>query len=284
MDVAVGLPTVVPGIGRQALFDWARRADQAGFSSLGAIDRLVWDNWDAVTSLTAAAAVTERIKLLTCVLLAPLHGTAVLAKQLATLDQVAGANRLWLGMAVGGRDDDYVEAEVAFDKRGERFDGQLAYLSGLWDEGQGGSRVGPRPATQGSPGILIGGASSAAIRRATAADGWIAGGGGPQAFSTGAERVRAAWEAAGRTGAPRLVALAYVSLHGGRQRAEEILGSYYAFAGPLASRVVDGTATTVEQTKDLLRSFADAGCDEVVLVPCSGDADELDRIADARSL
>ncbi len=113
---------------------------------------MVWANWDAVTSLTAAAAVTDRIKLLTCVLLAPLRGTAVLAKQLATLDQVAGPSRLWLGMAVGGRDDDYAEADVAFNKRGERFDGQLRYLNELWTEEQGGSRVGPRPATQGRPG------------------------------------------------------------------------------------------------------------------------------------
>jgi len=68
---------------------------------------------------------------------------------------------------------------------------------------------------------------------------------------------------------------------GGRQAADEVLGNYYAFAGPMASRVVEAAATSAKGIRSLVRSFDDAGCDEVVLVPCLGEADELEKIIDA---
>jgi alkanesulfonate monooxygenase SsuD/methylene tetrahydromethanopterin reductase-like flavin-dependent oxidoreductase (luciferase family) len=87
---------------------WARRAEAAGFSTLAVLDRLAYPNLEPLACLAAAAAVTERISLMTDVLLAPLHSnTALLAKQASTIDAIAGGGRLTLGVGVGGREDDY---------------------------------------------------------------------------------------------------------------------------------------------------------------------------------
>ena len=76
MDVGIGLPNAVPGTSGAQLVEWARRADGRGFSSLGTIDRVVYDNYEPLTALAAAAAVTERIGLCTSVLLGPLRDNA----------------------------------------------------------------------------------------------------------------------------------------------------------------------------------------------------------------
>ena len=73
------------------ILDWARAAEQAGFSSLGTLDRLVYANLETVPALAAVAAVTERIKLTTAILIGPYRGNgALLAKQLATVNAIAG--------------------------------------------------------------------------------------------------------------------------------------------------------------------------------------------------
>src|SRR5919198_1765945 len=179
MEIGIGLPTAVPGVGRAGIVEWARRAEAAGFASLGTIDRIVYDNYESLIALAAAAAVTERIRLTTDIMIAPLRrNTALLAKQAATLDHLSGG-RLELGLAPGGRQDDYEISGVDFHRRGRIFDAQLEELDRMW-RGEGG--VGPPPA-HGRPSLLIGGTSPAAFRRvARHGDGWTSGGGGVEGF------------------------------------------------------------------------------------------------------
>jgi alkanesulfonate monooxygenase SsuD/methylene tetrahydromethanopterin reductase-like flavin-dependent oxidoreductase (luciferase family) len=60
MDIGIGLPNAVRGVDRAGIVDWARRAEAAGFSSLGTIDRIAYPNYESLIALAAAAAVTER--------------------------------------------------------------------------------------------------------------------------------------------------------------------------------------------------------------------------------
>ncbi|MFC4150151.1 LLM class flavin-dependent oxidoreductase [Micromonospora mangrovi] len=86
MDLGLGLPIGNPG----CLPDWARRAEAAGFASLALLDRLAYDNPEPLVALAVLAGVTTRVRLQTEVLLGPLRGTALLAKQVATLDRMSG--------------------------------------------------------------------------------------------------------------------------------------------------------------------------------------------------
>jgi alkanesulfonate monooxygenase SsuD/methylene tetrahydromethanopterin reductase-like flavin-dependent oxidoreductase (luciferase family) len=284
MDVAIGLPATIPGVEREKLLEWARRAEARGFPSLATLDRIVYPNYEPLIALAAAAAVTERIGLMTGILIAPYRANAVLvAKQAATLHHLSNG-RLVLGVAVGGREDDYTASGVDFHTRGRVFEEMLATWKRVWQGDSFGTAggVGPEP-PNGRPGMLIGGSADVAFERAAEhADGWIMGGGTPDQLREGAEKTRAAWQAAGRDGEPRVVALAYFALgEGASEAADGYLRHYYEWLGEYAAMVADSAATDVETVKQYVAGFADAGCDELVLFPSSPDPGQVDLLADA---
>lgn len=285
MEVGIGLPATVPGVEREQLLEWSRRADAAGFSSLGVIDRLVYPNLEPLLALAAAAAVTERIRLTTSILIAPLHpNAALLAKELATLDRLSGG-RLVAGLAVGGREDDYAAGGVDFAGRGRAFERQLDELKQIWageERGYAGA-VGPPATRREGPPILIGGQVDAAYERVCRyAEGWIAGGGGPALFAQGAEKARSAWRAHGREGEPRLAALAYFALGPtAKADADSYLHDYYGFLGEIADGIAAGAITDEAGLQEQLAAFAEAGCDELILFPSSTDPRQVDLLAAA---
>src|SRR5215210_5496596 len=158
MDVGIGLPSTIPGVERAQVLEWARRAEQRGFSSLGTIDRIVYDNYEPLIALAAAAAVTERIRLATTILIAPYRANgALVAKQAASVDRLSNG-RLVLGAAVGGREDDYEASGVDFHSRGRLFDEMLDQWERIWKGESFGAagRIGPEP-VNGRPTLIIGG-------------------------------------------------------------------------------------------------------------------------------
>jgi alkanesulfonate monooxygenase SsuD/methylene tetrahydromethanopterin reductase-like flavin-dependent oxidoreductase (luciferase family) len=284
MDLGVGLPSTIPSATGSDVLSWASAADEAGFASLGTLDRVVYGNHETIPTLAAAAAVTSRIRLTTAILIGPFRGNGtLLAKQLATVDSLSGG-RLTVGIAVGGRPDDYSAAGVDFEGRGAAFDAQLAEFGEVWGGASRGTAgaVGPSPVQPGGPPLLIGGMGAAAIRRTVShGAGWIAGGGGPPMFNQGAEKVRGAWTEAGRDGSPRLAALGYYALGPDAQAlAADYLRDYYGFLGDYAEQVVGGALTTEAAIREAVADFEQAGCDELILFPCSPDLDQLNRLAD----
>jgi alkanesulfonate monooxygenase SsuD/methylene tetrahydromethanopterin reductase-like flavin-dependent oxidoreductase (luciferase family) len=280
MDIGIGLPNAVPGVGRAGIVDWARRAEAAGFSSLGTLDRIAYGNYESFVALAAAAAVTERIRLATDILIAPLRAnTALLAKQALTIDHLAGGGRVVLGLAPGGRQDDYELSGVDFPQRGRIFDRQLEALGRFWD-GEGG--LGPAPLSE-RPRVLIGGGADVAYRRAARyGDGWTAGGGGPDAFAAGREKLRDAWRAEGRDGEPRTSALFYFALGDDAEgAARHALGDYYSFLGEYADRIVESAAKDEDTVRGYLAAYKEAGADEVICFPASADPEQVDLLARA---
>jgi alkanesulfonate monooxygenase SsuD/methylene tetrahydromethanopterin reductase-like flavin-dependent oxidoreductase (luciferase family) len=281
MDVAIGLPSTVPGTTGAQLTEWARRAEARGFSSLGTIDRLAYPNYEPLTALAAAAAVTERIGLCTSVLLGPLRANAVvLAKQALSVHALSGG-RLTLGIGLGGRDDDYELAGIELGNRGEELDAMLVRIKEVWEGGEIG------PSTESVPTLIVGGGVDASFARAARfGAGWIAGSVPADYFATMAEKADAAWAAAGRDGEPRKMSLAYFSLGADAERnASACLGDYYAWLGEdLANFMVASAAKDSETVQQFLAAFEGAGCDELIFFPSSSDPDQVDLLADAAGL
>ncbi|MFG2087312.1 LLM class flavin-dependent oxidoreductase [Spirillospora sp. NPDC048824] len=282
MDIGIGLPTMIPGTPGSALLGWARRAEDLGFSSLGTLDRLMYDGYEPLTTLAAAAGATSRIRLATTILIAAYRGDrALLIKQLASVDRLSGG-RLTIGVAAGGRADDYDACGTPYAGRGRRLDALLGELRGFCDGTGDGPVPGPVPAG-GCPPLLVGGHSDAAMERAAAyGDGWIAGGSSAAGYGELAGRARKAWASAGRAGEPRLVAIAYVALGAGaRERAESYLVDYYSFIGWKAEMAVKSVITDEGRLRDFVAGYRDVGCDELILFPCVEEPAQADVIARA---
>ncbi|MEU8681744.1 LLM class flavin-dependent oxidoreductase [Streptomyces sp. NPDC048611] len=281
MSVGLGLPIGDPA----QLLSWARRAEATPFSTVALLDRLVCANPEPLVTLAALAGATSRIRLQTEVLLAPLHRTALLAKQAATLDVLSGS-RFTLGIGIGGRDDDYLAAGVDLRTRGRRLDAQMATLRRLWsgeplsaDVGP----VGPAPARPGGPEVLFGGFVPAALERvARWGDGFLGAALPPGHMEPLFRQVEDAWDRAGRPGRPRLLAQVNAAL--GPQptldRARAELRAYYA-PDSYTDHVVNGLLTSGQQIREAVAAFRAIGADEVMLYCWSPDPDQVERLAGA---
>jgi alkanesulfonate monooxygenase SsuD/methylene tetrahydromethanopterin reductase-like flavin-dependent oxidoreductase (luciferase family) len=281
MDIGIGLPVLRPGPGL-SIIDWARRAEERGFSTLGSTDRLVYDNYEPLTALTLAAGATSRIRLTTSILLAPLRANhALFAKSAATLDRLSGG-RLVLGLAPGAREDDFSASELDFQRRGQLFDALLEKATRQW-QGHGG--IGPRPATPGGPPLLFGGFTKPALRRmVTYGHGWIAGAQGVENFRSLLPGVRQAWQDAGKAGEPRLVGIAHFALGpDAEQRLHSRLAHYYT-SGTYTQKSIEAGLPTPEKVSREIAAYAEAGCDELILFPHGGGLEQVDLLADAAGL
>jgi alkanesulfonate monooxygenase SsuD/methylene tetrahydromethanopterin reductase-like flavin-dependent oxidoreductase (luciferase family) len=284
MDIGIGLPATIPGTRGPLILDWAKQADSGPFSSLGILDRLVYPNYEPLITLAAAAAVTDRVRLMSTVLLAPLRGAGVLAKQAATIDALSGG-RLTLGLGVGSREDDFQFAPASFHDRGRRFEEELELMKRVWS-GQPVSAevgpVGPPPARTGGPELLIGGYTPVSIRRVGRwGDGFISGG------VRDSEQVRQlfglaeeSWRAQGREGRPRLVASLYYALGPNADQGGDYIRHYYSYFGPGADDMARSIPSSPEAVDDLIRGFGEVGADEVICWPTVAELDQVDRLAE----
>ena len=114
-------------------------------------------------------------------MLGPLRVNATeLAKETLSLHALSGG-RFTLGIGLGGREDDYEASGVELAAAGRRLDAMLERIKAVWAD----DKIGP--SSEGAPGsssVVMRDASFA--RAARFADGWIAGGSGPEQFGEGA--------------------------------------------------------------------------------------------------
>ena len=153
------MPVMEPDLDASVLEAWARTIDEGPFSSLCWGERIAFDNPEAITLLGALAAWTDRVRLVTTVVVPQLHDPVMLAKALATGDMLSGG-RLTVGLGIGGRREDY-EA-VGADPATQTMRGMadlVAVMKRVW----AGEKVtdsvvpvGPAPLQNGGPSLLVG--------------------------------------------------------------------------------------------------------------------------------
>ena len=164
----------------------AREAEEQGYQFITAGEHVFFygPTTNGLISLAAAAGATERVKLMTSITLVPLYPPALLAKQVAALDNVSGG-RFHLGVGVGGEFAKEFEAcGVPVQERGARTDEALEVMRRLWTEDDvhfegrfttlGGVTLAPKPRQKPHPPIWVSGRSEAAMKRtARYATGWL---------------------------------------------------------------------------------------------------------------
>src|SRR5690349_21363333 len=138
---------MLDGVDRSTILDWSRRIEADGYDAIGFGERIAYRNLEMFSTLSAAAAVTERVDLAATVVVLPMHSEVWVAKQMATLDVLSGG-RAVLGVGVGGRQEDYDALGRSFARRFDRIDEQVHRIRRLWDgepAGDGLDPVGPTP-------------------------------------------------------------------------------------------------------------------------------------------
>jgi len=278
MEISIGLPNTLAHPG-PLMIEWAKLAEERGFTSLGTLDRIVYPNYDTIASLSVAAGATSRIGLLSGVLLAPLYPPVWLAKAAASLDAMSGG-RLTLGLGIGGREDDFVAMGRSMQERGRNMDAVLEIMRAVFAGEKLGDDAFP-VAEHGHPKLLIGGSGDAAVRRTVEyGQGWIAGGVPPAQVRPMVDRIRREWHDAGREGEPRFAGLAYFGLSD-EETSKRSLRTYYGFLGDLADMIAIGALRSPQALRDAIKEFEDAGLDELILDPTVPDLAEVNRLADA---
>jgi alkanesulfonate monooxygenase SsuD/methylene tetrahydromethanopterin reductase-like flavin-dependent oxidoreductase (luciferase family) len=286
MQIGIGLPnTMAHETDRALMLDWARLAEQAGFALLGTIDKPNYDSWDPLATLAGVAGVTERILLATTILQLPNRNEVLVAKQAAVVDRLSGG-RLVLGLAQGGREDDFEVFGAEFRGRSQRFATQVARIREVWSGARAADRehgvLGPAPLQEPAPPIWAGAMTPKAVERAARlADGFVFGTAGSAAMKELVPGVREAFAAAGKPDAP-VAGLAYVAVGDDPQAAlDEAAHHVLRYYGQLWTEpenlIHHGPPSKLAEE---IAAYDDAGLDMVILFPEIPSLEQVERLAE----
>ena len=276
MEFGLHLPHVGPLATREGITAFAQLVEELGFDALWVSDHIVVPRslesrypyrrdgsfpvspdvslMEPIATLLFVAAITERVKLGTTVLVLPMRNPIVTAKQLASLD-VLSNGRLILGVGTGWMEEEFQMLGVPFKRRGARTNEYIRLIKALWTEENPSFEgefwqikdVGfnPKPLQKPHPPIWTGGHSAPALRRAgRLSDGWHAVGVSPDTLREQFQEVQRHAEEAGRD--PASITLSV------RPRVR-----------------IDDPAKTIE----LLRSYREVGVSHAVLEIFAPDMD-----------
>ena len=285
------MPVMEPDLDATVLQNWARAIDQGPFSSLCWGERMAFDNPENLTLLGALAAWTNRVRLLTTVIVPQLHDPVMLAKALATGDMLSGG-RLTVGVGVGGRHEDY--HAVGADPATQTMRGmaeRVAVMKRVW----AGEKitesvlpVGPSPVQPGGPPLFVGSIGPKTIRSAAA---WADGLAGTTLDLDVAKQselfdvARAAWARAGKP-KPHLMTSFWFAFGSREEARAQVHRHLRRYMNWIPAEYVDAMAPTTgwagseDELAAVLRNFEAIGTDEVQLIPTSSDLGQLSRAAD----
>ncbi len=291
MKIGMTLPVTEPGWRRDIFLQWAEKIDSGPYDSLALGERICFPSPELFTTLGACAAVTRRVRLVSTVLILPMHDPVLTAKQLATIDMLSDG-RLTVGVGTGGRDEDYLATGVPLShKRLARLESYIETMRAVWAGDivvEGTLRpVEPAP-VQGAALPLLAGAMGP--RSMANAARWADGISGMTVVADAADArgsfdmAEQAWADAGR-GKPLLNTAFWFAL--GPEPDAQMqthLQRYFNWLDP-ASRdgmvAAGGFRGDARALADRLRAFADVGTDELLLIPTTIDPAEVDRASEA---
>jgi alkanesulfonate monooxygenase SsuD/methylene tetrahydromethanopterin reductase-like flavin-dependent oxidoreductase (luciferase family) len=285
------MPVMEPALDAPTLQAWAKAIDDGPYSSLCWGERIAFDNPEAITLLGALAAWTDRVRLVTTVVVPQLHDPVMLAKALATGDMLSGG-RLTVGLGIGGRREDY-EA-VGADPATQTMRGMaqlVATMRRVW----AGEKVtdsvlpvGPAPVQEAGPRLLVGTTGPKTVQSAAA---WADGLAGTTLDLDTAKQnelydvARTAWARAGKP-KPHLATSFWFAIGDGESARAQVHRHLRRYMNWIPIEYVDAMAPstgwggTEDQLASVLQQFDDIGTDEVHLIPTSSDVEQVRRVAD----
>ena len=190
MQLGIHLPQAGSQATPELIRRHARQAEDLGLSDIWVSEHIIVPRkqfprsplfYDPILTLTWVAAVTERVRLGTSVIVLPMRHPLPLAKELSTLHNLSGG-RLILGVGVGWLEAEFAALGVPFHERGRRMDEGIAMMRAVWSDDPvtfeakyvpaviGNMRMQPKP-EKPIP-IWIGGTSEPALKRALRYEGW----------------------------------------------------------------------------------------------------------------
>jgi len=218
MEFGLHLPNAGPFANGPDIVRTAQRAEELGFHSVWLFDHLFTPSkleskypyspdgsypmlpelpfFDPVAVMGVVAGATQRIRFGTRVLIPTYRHPVVLAKELATIDAMAGG-RMILGVGAGWMAEEFEAVDVGMDDRFSRMDEHLALMRAAWQQGVSEHHgrfyshvkagFGPQPPGEGNTiPLIVGGHGDAALRRAARyGDGWAVSAAGPDIAARG---------------------------------------------------------------------------------------------------
>jgi alkanesulfonate monooxygenase SsuD/methylene tetrahydromethanopterin reductase-like flavin-dependent oxidoreductase (luciferase family) len=285
------MPVMEPDLNAEVLRDWARAIDDGPFSSLCWGERMAFDNPETLTLMGALAAWTDRVRLVTTVMVPQLHDPVMLAKALATGDMLCDG-RLTVGLGTGGRVEDY--RAVGADPATQTMRGMaesVAVMKRVWT----GEKitesvlpVGPAPVQPGGPPLLVGTIGPKTLRSAAA---WADGLAGTTLDLDVAKQnelfdvARDAWGEAGRA-KPHLATSFWFALGSVDEARRQVHRHLRRYMNWIPVEYIDAMAPTTgfagseDDLLAVLRDFEAVGADEIQLIPTSSDLEQVQRAGD----
>jgi len=286
MKFGLVLPYMTHDYDRQRILTWAREIDQGPFDTLSCGERITDYTYEMHTLVSAAAAVTERVRINPALYVLPMRQEVMTAKQIATLDIISGG-RLEVTVGVGGRPLDYHALNASFEKRHQKLDDQVAIMKKVW-RGEplfdGSGDIGPHPVQKDLP-VFSGAMGPKAIARAAK---WAHGVYGPSMIGDreGHERIfdlaKAAWPEAGRKDKPYLIGGFWYSLApNAEHEVKDYAYNYMRYMGEEIGKGMAGAMTrhNPDAIIEGIMNVHAAGADECILVPATSHYDEIHKLA-----
>jgi probable F420-dependent oxidoreductase len=294
--LAVGIPQTwtAGALDRSRIRRVLQRAEAHGFESAWVVEQVLGSlpSLAPVELLAWAAAVTERIRLGTAVLLTPLRSPVHLAKSLATVDQLSGG-RLDVGIGLGGNPGVYPAYGISAARRVARFNEGLRLMRALWTEPRvtfagefwrlENASMEPKPVQRPHPPLWLGAHHPDALHRAVAAGAGFMGAGSASTatFAREVEQLRGFLVAAGRD--PASVDIGkrvYVAVDADRERAGRRLADWFgAFYGRPALAAEVSVWGSAEQCAEGLRAVVAAGARLLMVNPVYDELEQLEALA-----